>query len=227
MKKLSLPLLLLISCAWMTAEEATVRGSVKIVHNSKRQAGNSDAVIWLTAEHSNEIPAAGRPTRLLQKNKTFIPHVTAITIGTRVEVPNQDPFFHDAFSIYQGKPFNLGLYEAGAVRTVRFSQPGISYIFCNIHPEMSAVVITLSTRHFARTKPDGSFEIRQVPPGKYKLRVWYELASQGELDSLTRDVDLTQGDNALQPLTLTSSDVTIEHLNKYGEAYVSEKPVRY
>ena len=78
-----------------------------------------------------------------------------VPAGSLVEFPNRDPFFHNVFSLFEGKRFDLGLYEAGTTRTVRFDRPGISYIFCNIHPEMSAVIITVSTPLYAIAKEDG------------------------------------------------------------------------
>ena len=81
---------------------------------------------------------------LRQKNKAFEPHLLVVTIGSNVEFPNDDPWFHNVFSLFNGKRFDLGLYEAGTTRTVHFEREGVSYIFCNIHPEMSAVVVVLS-----------------------------------------------------------------------------------
>jgi hypothetical protein len=106
-------------------------------------------------------PASPAQTpRLVQKNKSFEPHILVIPAGSMVEFPNHDPFFHNVFSLFEGKRFDLGLYEAGTSRMVRFDRPGISYIFCNIHPEMSAVIITLPrvVCHFQcgrATQPDG------------------------------------------------------------------------
>src|SRR5207244_5963197 len=90
-------------------------------------------------------PLAQPRAQLLQKKKSFSPHMVVIQVGSAVEFPNQDPFFHNVFSLFEGRRFDLGLYEAGATRSVVFNRPGISYIFCNIHPEMSAVVVTLKT----------------------------------------------------------------------------------
>ena len=64
-----------------------------------------------------------------------------VPVGSVVAFPNRDPFFHNVFSLFEGKRFDLGLYEAGSTRDVLFDKPGVSYIFCNIHAEMSAVVI--------------------------------------------------------------------------------------
>jgi plastocyanin len=219
--------LLILLNTFVAAQDATVRGVVNVLHHSKSSSGNSEVVVWLTSTRAKNPAPPGLAPRLLQKNKQFTPHVIAVTVGTAVEFPNQDPFFHDVFSIYHGKPFDLGLYESGAVRKVRFSEPGVSYIFCNIHPEMSAVVIALSTPHFAITGHDGSFQISHVPPGHYKLEVWYELAAESELTSASREVEITANDNTLGTITLHSSDAVANHLNKYGEPYPHNKPSQY
>jgi len=164
--------------------------------------------------------------RLVQKDKRFAPYVIAVWVGTEIEFPNQDLFFHDVFSIYRGKPFDLGLYESGAARKIRFSQPGVSYIFCNIHPQMSAVVIAVQTPYFAVTDPEGNFQISHVPPGRYRLEFWYESASEAELSSLARDVDFGFSTPSLA-VTLNSSDQPSPHLNKYGQEYGREGSTRY
>jgi hypothetical protein len=81
----------------------------------------------------------------------------------------------------------------------------------------------LRTPHFAITGKDGSFRIPHVTPGQCKLEVWYELASESELASLRRDLQITQGENALDTITVHSSDRSQEHLNKYGEPYSPSK----
>ena len=222
-----LPALILALGTFLNAQDATVRGVVNVLHHSKTTSGSADVVVWLTRVGAKEAASPGPAARLLQKDKRFTPHMLVITAGTSIEFPNQDPFFHDVFSIYHGKPFDLGLYESGAVRKVRFSEIGVSYIFCNIHPEMSAVVVTLSTPHFAITARDGTFQISQVPPGRYKLEAWYELAGESDLASLSREFEITSGDNALGALSLHSADAPHSHLNKYGEAYPVDKKSKY
>ena len=200
-----------------------MRGKIKVVHEDKASGDGSGAVVWLTSTIGGAPVRPGPVVRLVQKNKKFTPHVLAITQGSTIEFPNQDPFFHDAFSIYHGKPFDLGLYESGAVRRVAFSRPGISYIFCNIHPEMSSVVVVLQTRLFAVSSPDGNFEIPHVPPGKYKLDLWYEFASDAELASVAREVEIFPDESSLGIITVHASNVLKQHLNKYGEPYTPEK----
>jgi len=131
------------------------------------------------------------------------------------------------FSIYRGKPFDLGLYEKGTVRKIRFSQPGVSYIFCNIHPEMSAAVVALTTPYFAVTEQDGTFQVKHLPAGSYKLEIWYEHSSESELAAASHDIDITAGDNQIPAITLHSSPNPHDHLNKYGEPYPLDKPAKY
>jgi hypothetical protein len=179
-------------------------------------------VVWLT-------PVAGSPDlllpprghfKLVQKNRTFTPHLLVVPVGSVVSFPNEDPFFHNVFSLFNGKRFDLGLYEAGSSRDVRFSRQGVSYIFCNIHPEMSAVVISLSTPLYSVAVPDGTFVIQPAPPGAYELHVWIEGTPQPDLNQLSRRITLAAGQ---------SSNVTIDasnayrpghnHLNMFGKPY--------
>ena len=220
-----LGLTLVLHC-FAAGQDIKIHGTVTVIHHFKNRSGSANVVVWLipALSHASEPPLA--PVRLIQKDKRFFPHVVAVRVGTEVEFPNQDPFFHDVFSIYHGKPFDLGLYESGASRKVRFSQPGVSYIFCNIHPEMSAAVVAVPTSYFAVTSEDGSFEIRHVPKGRHKIAFWYELSSPAELASLGRDLDL---DNDPVPIKVDvhSSDSSPVHLNKYGQEYPADKSKGY
>jgi plastocyanin len=218
--------LILIACGCGAAQDAIFRGRIEVVHHSTHRSGSSDVVVWLTPLQPQETNPPAHVARLVQKDKRFSPHVIAVRVGAEIEFPNQDPFFHDVFSIYRGKPFDLGLYESGTTRKVRFSQPGVSYIFCNIHPEMSAAVVAVPAPYYAVTSADGGFQISQMPPGRYKMEFWYELASESELAALTHEVEVTAG-GAPVALTLQSSDIPARHLNKYGQEYPAEKPKSY
>jgi plastocyanin len=176
------------------------------------------AVIWLKPLQSGNVPAvsAGRFT-LLQKNKMFTPHLLVVPVGSSVAFPNADPFFHNVFSLFDGKRFDLGLYEAGSTRSVVFSRVGVSYIFCNIHSEMSAVVIALDTPLYSIADASGAFAIGDVPDGDYSLRVWIEGQTQRSLDQLTRRVHVAGTVVALGDIHAGTS--TEPHLNKFGHPY--------
>jgi hypothetical protein len=150
------------------------------------------AVIWLqplAGTSALPFPPHGQYT-LLQKNRTFIPHLQVVPVGSVIRFPNVDPFFHNVFSLFEGKRFDLGLYEAGSSKSVTFSREGVSYIFCNIHPEMSAVVLALSTPLYAIADANESFVLRDAPPGSYELHVWIEGVPQSSLDGLARTLEL-------------------------------------
>ena len=226
MRRLRWVAFFVVACGCLAAQEVTFRGRVDVIHRSKHKSGSSEVVVWLVAMQPQSNAPAAPLARLIQKDKRFSPHVIAIRVGSEIEFPNRDPFFHDVFSIYRGKPFDLGLYESGTSRKVRFSQIGVSYIFCNIHPEMSAAVVAVSTPYFAVTAADGSFQIGHLAPGRYKMEFWYELASEAELAALAQNVDVA-ADGVPVAVTLHSSDLSAPHFNKYGQEYSLEKPNNY
>ena len=107
-----------------------------------------------------------------QRNLTFSPHVLAVRVGTTVEFPNRDRVFHNVFSFHDGKRFDLGMYPVGTVRHVTFGKPGLSRIFCNIHPNMAAYVMAVDSGYFAVSDASGRFVIAAVPPGTYTYHAW-------------------------------------------------------
>jgi hypothetical protein len=137
-----------------------------------------------------------------------------------VDFPNHDPFFHNVFSLFEGKRFDLGLYEAGSTRGVRFDRAGICYIFCNIHPQMSAVVVVVDTPYFAVTDARGEIAIPHVPPGRYQLNFWEEHCSAKTLKELSRQVTVGEDAMSLGSIHLQESvEPVTAHLNKYGKPY--------
>ena len=94
---------------------------------------------------------------------------------TNVDFPNSDETYHNVFSLSPVEPFDLGRYAAGRSKSVRFDQPGIVRVFCDIHSHMSAWVLVFGHRFFAITNEDGSYRIDGVPPGTYNVLVWHEL----------------------------------------------------
>jgi plastocyanin len=183
------------------------------------------AVAWLTplAANSSSPPPEKRTWRMIQKNKQFDPHMLVVPVGSMVQFPNHDPFFHNVFSLYNGKRFDLGLYETGSERGVRFDREGVSYIFCNIHPEMGAVILALSTPYYDMAA-DGAIAIPRVPPGKYTLNVWSETATQESMNAARRQVNVSPdaADLGVVELTATPSPIA-HHANKFGGSYPATK----
>jgi plastocyanin len=109
-----------------------------------------------------------------QRNETFVPHVLAVTAGTVVDFPNSDRIYHNVFSLSKGARFDLGRYEAGHSKSVRFDRPGVVRVFCEIHSHMNAFILVFGHPFFAMTDADGRYRINNVPPGTYSLVAWNE-----------------------------------------------------
>jgi plastocyanin len=189
---------------------------------ARRQTDFSEVVVWLIPTDravSAPKPPANRP-QLAQHNKSFEPHLLVVPVGSTVDFPNRDPFFHNVFSLFDGKRFDLGLYEAGATNSVKFDRAGVSLLFCNIHPEMSAVVVALNSPYYAISDRAGRVSIPDVPDGKYELHVWYERSLPEELKTLMRSVMLSPASRDLGVLTIPQdSGFSLSHKNKYGQDY--------
>lgn len=221
--------LLCVGLAW--AQDVTLTARVELLKGGKpaKASEAENVVVWLAPEgarpafHQNHVAPAQVP-RLVQYNKTFEPHVLVVPVGAVVAFPNRDPFFHNVFSLFEGKRFDLGLYEAGTTRDVHFDKPGISYIFCNIHPEMSAVVIALDTPYYGISDARGQVVIANVPSGKYTLRVWYEATPPETLKAMTREVTVWEASSTLGVLRLTEANLSTAHKNLYGRDYDSPAP---
>jgi plastocyanin len=133
----------------------------------------ADAIVWLDAPKQVAIQRQSSPTAVLaQRNMSFFPHVLAVQLGTTVDFPNDDRVFHNVFSDHDGKRFNLGLYPVGTTRPQSFDTLGLSRIFCNIHPQMSAYVMVLDTPYFSVTDAAGHFNIGDLVPGNYTYHAW-------------------------------------------------------
>ncbi len=218
-----------ISVAYSAQQEATTveaQAVVNHVHGKSLHSGNEDVVVWLTplGKNVHPPPARARHYQMMQKNKQFHPHVLAVPLGAPVEFPNLDPWFHNVFSLYKGEKFDLGLYEAGSSRTVRFDRPGVSFLFCNIHPEMSAYVLVLPTPYFAVSNEEGQIRIPDVPAGRYRVEVWFERAESVDVAKLSREITVTDAKTSLGTLQIQESPLTIPaHTDKHGQPYPSDR----
>lgn len=212
--------------SWADSQTFDVSAQVQIVAHGRHRGSVSPAnvVLWLTPEHpggsSTYEHAKPGHFQLVQKDKSFSPHLLVVPLGSIVDFPNRDPFFHNVFSLFNGKRFDLGLYEAGSSRTVPFDHEGVSYIFCNIHPEMSAIVIALSTPYVSVSSRAGTAVIHGVAPGSYELHVWAEGADAAQLSSLERHVSVESSPVGLGILHIVRDEDLTQHKNKFGEDYM-------
>jgi plastocyanin len=146
---------------------------------------NARAVVSLQAvDRSGTVsnpPAPGEPVQIEQKGFRFVPSLVAIQVGTTVRFVNEDPEPHDVYSP-EGR-YNLGVWPSGEWRDFAFRKPGVYRQLSSIHPGMLGWIVVLETPFFAVSDEEGRFEIREVPPGCYRLAVWHEAK-----DGLTREV---------------------------------------
>jgi len=203
--------------------DVSARVEVMRHNKEKLRLGSSAVVVWLTPLQkpaTDTVPQKPQQYTLTQKDKQFTPHILVVPVGSSVDFPNLDPFFHNVFSLFNGKRFDLGLYESHTHRMVQFDREGVSYIFCNIHPDMGAVVLSLATPFFATSTADGTVVLRGVQPGRYRLNVWAENVPVERLAELSRVVDVSPLNNQIGTIQLEASgDVMTHHPNKFGEAY--------
>ena len=200
---------------------------MEVTRNGRALKDASQAVVWLTpASGIAETPLQepSRIPKLVQKDKAFHPSLIVIPVGGKVEFPNHDPFFHNVFSLFEGKRFDLGLYESGTTRFVQFDKPGISFIFCNIHAQMSAVVVALATPYYAVSNARGDISISNVPPGRYQVQVFHAAVTPEALRAMSREVTVDSAETFLGNFALAETDITVGHKNKYGRDYDPPQP---
>jgi plastocyanin len=157
------------------AAGATVSGTVM----GGGSHGPGGAVIWLKrigGETPKPAPARGKV--VTQRNKTFIPHVLVVPVGTKVSFRNEDAIFHNIFSLSKPNDFDTGLYKQGATYQQTFKHTGVVQILCNIHSSMLGVIVVVDTPYYAQSEASGAFSIKGLTPGDYELKVWHEAASK-------------------------------------------------
>jgi len=213
-------------CLSAALQSATVSGTIELresrIASVARGKDYSGVVVSLQPVNQAMTTAPEKHAVMLQKNKMFTPHILPVVAGTRIDFPNADLIFHNAFSSYSGQIFDIGLYSPGTSRSVRFERPGIVRVFCNIHPTMSAIILVLTTPYFVVTTHDGGFHL-DVPPGSYDLAIFHERATEQSLESLSRRILVTPDGVRIPPIAVSEAGYLISpHKNKFGKDY--ERP---
>ncbi|MEM7414960.1 MAG: hypothetical protein AAF389_05640 [Gemmatimonadota bacterium] len=180
-----------------TSEVATLRGSVRVSapsasapapsspysrrrsippQNPGTARGAEDAFVYLEPLDGPATSATPSPAQVLQRDRTIMPHVTAVQVGQLVEFPNDDDVFHNLFSLSSENTFSLGRYAPGVTETHEFEQPGVVRLFCDIHAEMAGVILVVDTPFLSRVEADGRYDISSVPAGSYRAIAWHPTA---------------------------------------------------
>ncbi|HEY3056069.1 MAG TPA: hypothetical protein VGK31_09090 [Thermoanaerobaculia bacterium] len=199
---------------------APVTGSIGFLTKRGQRPTLNETLVWLEPIGAKGVPR--RPAENVQmvtRNKSLIPHIVAIPVGSTVTFPNDDPISHNLFSLSSANSFDLGLYRRGAGKSQKFDTPGIVNVYCNVHPNMSAVIHVLWTPYYGFADANGRYAF-DVPPGRYRVVAWNE---QGGMSDSTIDV----GANGLAaPLTLMIDSRNFrvtQHMNKVGKPYQAPK----
>jgi plastocyanin len=171
-------------------ELASLTGAVQI--DGKSVAG-SFGLVTLEPASGRWKPRTPKHVVLEQRNREFLPHVMAISVGSTVAFPNFDTVFHNVFSTSPQAAFDLGLYKAGEAREVKFDKEGIIRLGCNLHANMSAFIAVVAAPAYVVTDDKGNYSFRRVIPGRYKLKAWSERSKA----PIVQDIVLKPGKNAI------------------------------
>ena len=139
--------------------------------------------------------AAKTRHRLAQKGQAFVPRVLAVLAGTRIDFPNEDPIYHNVFSVSPAKRFDLGKYARGKSKSVVFEKPGRINVYCDIHSNMEAFVLVLANRWFAQPDAEGRFTLPDLPPGSYRVKAWHP-----DFGERTLSLEVRDGSDATLPV---------------------------
>jgi len=195
----------------------TVAGRVELLDKGGRRATDlSDVVVYVEG-----VPGKPRTPKtiagtLTMKGKAFNPHVLVIPVGGTVDFPNEDPIFHNAFSVSGNNRFDLELYKRPKSGVFTFQYPGIVKVYCNIHPQMSAVIVVRDNPFYTMAAQDGTFSIDKVPAGRYTLTAWHERVPV----PASADLEVPAEGRVEGELKLDASNYKREpHKNKFGKDY--------
>lgn len=197
--------------------KTVVSGRLTVLDRGNRSATDvGQSVIWL----ETTAPARMTPGRseTFTQDKQFLPRVSVVPLGSTIAFPNHDPFNHNVFSLSPEARFDLGLYGRGESKSTPFARAGVVRVYCNVHPQMSAVVVVRDNPYYAQPGADGSFTINDVPPGNYVLHAWHERGGE-----TTRPVNVTTAGFRNAAIQLDARGYRfVQHLNKFGQPYTQQ-----
>lgn len=194
---------------------ATVNGKVMFLSKRGQRPVVNETLVWL--DPAGKAPRKPAGTFLMTtRSKAFLPHVMAVPAGSTVTFPNEDPIAHNLFSLAPGNTFDLGLYRRGAGKAHKFEAPGTVNVYCNVHPNMSAVVHVMNTPYYGFSDAEGNYSF-EAPPGKYRLTAWNEQGGSASSDvEVKADGSIAGG----KLLTIDGRSFRLtQHKNKLGQTY--------
>lgn len=209
----------------IVSAQGAVGGTVRIHEKGASPTKDvSDAVVYLDGDGVLVRPGSSLDNAtVLMRGREFVPHVQIVRAGGTVAYPNKDPFSHNVFSNSALGAFDLGLYRTNTSRAAPFSRAGVYSIYCNIHARMVNVVIAVNTPYVARVNADGTFQLKSVPAGTYRLHAWHERTPES-VQTIT--VPSTGAEGLVIALDARSY-VAGPHPDKFGKPYATTRADRY
>ena len=167
-------------------------GSFEAIVKDERGKPISDAVVSLTHVGGAAPPPRPASAVMDQQNRTFVPLILAVPVGTAVTFPNRDNIRHHVYSFSSPKRFELPLYMGTPAAPVLFDKPGVVVLGCNIHDWMVGYIYVSATPHFGKTTDDGMVRLADVAPGAYEARVWHP-RMRGEPEKSGKPITIAEG----------------------------------
>ena len=199
------------------AAAGTVSGKVALIDKGGRRAADlSDVIVYVDGPKA---PSKPERVTMAMKDKAFRPRVAAVSAGGVVDFPNEDPIFHNVFSVSGANRFDLDLYKRPKSGSWTFSAAGVARVYCNIHPQMSAVVLVRDNPYFTTAGADGSFTIEHVPAGRWRIKAWQERAPEA-----SQEIVVGAESRVTAELVLDASQwKRAPHKNKFGKEYKTDE----
>jgi len=152
----------------------TARESEQLLVSSGGGLKNAIVIIQ-GVKRGKAVPASLQDVQIDQKNCEYAPHVMVMPVNGEIAVRNSDPLLHN-IHFYQNDDslFNIAQPNQGQVDKHKLDKAGMVYAECDVHGWMQGHVAVVDNPYFAITDENGKFNIADVPPGTYKVRVWHE-----------------------------------------------------
>lgn len=202
--------------------QGTVAGRVAMQEKPGETTKDFDGTVVYLLSKGAPARFAETKAQMAMNGRQFAPRVRVVTTGSTVEYANQDPFSHNIFSTAPGAAFDLGTYGSGVAKSTQFKKAGAYPVYCNIHAQMTAFVVVVSTSHYTQAGADARWKISGVPAGKWELHVWHERAPE-----VTQEIDVPAAGLANIDVTLDARGFKqVAHKDKMGKDYTATG-VRY
>lgn len=171
----------------------------------------ASAVVFVARVEGREFQPPEQSAVMEQKNRMFVPHLLPILVGTTVAFSNSDTVRHTVHTDKDsGQQFSFALYDISVAEHVKFDKVGVTQLLCHVHSHERSYIVVCQNPYFAVSDEKGNFAIPEVPPGKWRLRLFHE-----ELEPKTIEVVVQPG----QETSVTFADLERRQTSPVTEAW--------